>query len=48
MICDKCKKKIDTYPCYICGYEGKESEKQVSSFSITDIIESSISSTISG
>ena len=39
MICDKCKKKIDTYPCYICGYEGKESEKQVSSFSFTDIID---------
>lgn len=39
MVCDKCKKKIDTYPCYICGYEGKESEKQVSSFSFTDIID---------
>lgn len=39
MVCDKCKKKIDTYPCYICGYEGKESKKQVSSFSVTDIID---------
>lgn len=39
MICEKCKKKIDTYPCYICGYEGKESAKQISSFSVTDIID---------
>ena len=28
MVCDKCKKKIDTYPCYIYGYEGKESENK--------------------
>lgn len=39
MVCDKCRRKIDTYPCYICGYEGKESEKQVSRFSFSDVID---------
>ena len=39
MVCGKCKKNIDTYPCYVCGYEGKEGEKQVSNFSFSDCID---------
>ena len=39
MVCEKCKKNIDTYPCYICGYEGKEGQKRVSTFSFSDCID---------
>ena len=28
MVCGKCKKNIDTYPCYVCGYEGSNFLKE--------------------